>query len=86
LRAVLAHLGLNAHRLNPEYFPSAAAYRGKLENAGFAVDEIAIVPRPTVSPSGLEVWLDTFTEDCLAPWRSPTGCGSRRSVEADVDG
>ena len=65
LSAVLARRGLDAHRLSPWYFPSAEAYRKKLETAGFAVEEIAIVPRPTVLPSGLEAWLDTFAEDFL---------------------
>src|ERR1700730_16942748 len=37
LSAVLARHGLDAHRLNPWYFPSADAYPGKLEDAGFTV-------------------------------------------------
>jgi len=63
IRAVLARRGLDAQRLSPWWFPSAAAYRAKLEAAGFAVDEIAIVPRPTPLSAGLEAWLDIFTED-----------------------
>ena len=47
LSAVLAGRGLDARRLNPWYFPSAEAYRKKLEQAQFTVEEIAIVPRPT---------------------------------------
>jgi len=65
LSAVLARRGLDAHRLSPWYFPSADAYREKLEAAGFTVEEIAIVPRPTVLPAGLEPWLDAFCEDFL---------------------
>ncbi len=65
ISAVLARRGLAAHRLSPWWFPSAAAYRGKLDAAGFAVDEIRIVPRPTPLPSGIEAWLDTFTEDFI---------------------
>src|SRR5271165_7296503 len=67
LSAVLARRGLDAQRLNPWYFPSADAYRGKLEEAGFTVEEIAIVPRPTTLPTGIEAWLDTFAEDFLGP-------------------
>jgi SAM-dependent methyltransferase len=63
IRAVLARSGLDAGRLSPWWFPSAAAYRAKLEAAGFIVDDICIVPRPTPLPAGLEAWLDTFTED-----------------------
>jgi SAM-dependent methyltransferase len=67
MRAVLGRRGIDAQRLSPWYFPSAEAYRGKLEMAGFTVDDIAIVPRPTPLPAGLEAWLDTFTEDFFAP-------------------
>jgi len=60
LSAVLGRRGLDAHRLSPWYFPSAAAYRSKLEEAGFAIEDIRIVPRPTVLPTSIEPWLDTF--------------------------
>ncbi|MGA8383399.1 MAG: methyltransferase domain-containing protein [Stellaceae bacterium] len=63
IRAVLARRGLDAQRLSPWWFPSAAAYRARLEAAGFAVDEIAIIPRPTPLSAGLDAWLDAFTED-----------------------
>ncbi|MBV8739574.1 MAG: SAM-dependent methyltransferase, partial [Alphaproteobacteria bacterium] len=71
LSAVLGRRGRDAHRLNPWYFPSAEAYREKLEAAGFMVDDIRIVPRPTPLPTGLEAWLETFAEDFFAPL-SPT--------------
>jgi SAM-dependent methyltransferase len=67
LSAVLARRGRDASRLSPWYFPSADAYRKKLEAAGFAVAEIAIIPRPTTLPTGIEAWLDTFADDFLAP-------------------
>lgn len=67
LSAVLARRGLDARRLSPWYFPSADAYRAKLEAAGFAIEEIAIVPRPTTLPTGIEPWLDTFAEDFFHP-------------------
>jgi len=67
LSAVLARRGLDAHRLNPWYFPSAEAYRKKLEQVHFTVEEIAIIPRPTFLPTGIEAWLDTFAEDFFLP-------------------
>jgi SAM-dependent methyltransferase len=67
LSAVLGRRGLDVRKLSPWYFPSVAAYRQKLEAAKFAVAEIAIIPRPTVLESGLEAWLDNFTEDLFAP-------------------
>jgi len=66
-RAVLRRRGIEALNLSPWYFPSAAAYRARLEAAGFRVEEIAIVPRPTPLEAGLGAWLDTFTEDFLNP-------------------
>ena len=67
LAAVVGRRGLDFHRLSPWYFPSAAAYGAKLEAAGFAIDEIAVHPRPTVLESGLEAWLDNFCDDFFAP-------------------
>src|SRR5580693_4061974 len=66
-RAVLARRGLEALKLSPWYFPSADAYRAKLEAAGFRVEEIAIIPRPTPLEAGFAAWLDTFCEDFLSP-------------------
>ncbi len=89
LSAVLARRGLDAHRLNPWYFPSAEAYRKKLEQARFAVEQIALVPRPTILPTGIEAWLDTFAEDFLGPLPQPDRSRarrSRRSVAAGLDG
>ena len=67
MRAVLARRGIEALSLSPWYFPSAGAYQKKLEAAGFAVEEIAIIPRPTPLAAGLGAWLDAFAEDFLNP-------------------
>lgn len=80
LSAVLARRGLDAHRLSPWYFPSADAHRKKLEEAGFRVEEIAIVPRPTALPTGIEAWLDTFAEDFLGPLPQPDRLRARTEV------
>ncbi|HYU11712.1 MAG TPA: methyltransferase domain-containing protein, partial [Stellaceae bacterium] len=63
MRAILARRGIEALSLSPWYFPSAEAYREKLEAAEFRVEEIAIIPRLTPLPAGLGAWLDTFAED-----------------------
>jgi trans-aconitate methyltransferase len=65
LSAVLARRGIDARMHNPWYFPSAEAYRKKLEAAGFRVEEIAIIPRPTHIAAGIEPWLDAFCEPFL---------------------
>lgn len=41
-------------------FPSVGLQRRRLEALGFAVDEIALIPRPTPLPTGLSGWLATF--------------------------
>jgi SAM-dependent methyltransferase len=81
-RAVLGRRGLDALALSPWYFPSAAAYRAKLEAAGFRVDEIAIVPRPTPLEAGFAAWLDTFCEDFFAPLRPGDRVAAKREVTA----
>ncbi len=63
LSAVVSRRGLDARQLSPWWFPSAGAYRERLEASGFTVDDIRIVPRPTPLPAGLEAWLDAFTDD-----------------------
>jgi trans-aconitate methyltransferase len=78
--AVLARRGLDAHRLSPWWFPSAAAYGAKLEAAGFTIDEIRIVPRPTPLPAGLEPWLDTFAEDFLGALPVPDRPPARAEI------
>ena len=46
--------------LIPWYFPTPDEYRPKLEGAGFTVEYIALVPRPTPLPTGMRGWLETF--------------------------
>jgi len=80
LAAVLARRRLDANRLSPWYFPSAAAYRQKLEGAGFAVTDIGIFPRPTVLASGIEAWLDNFAEDFFTPLPQPDRSAARAEL------
>lgn len=46
--------------LIPWYFPSPDEYRQRLEEAGFQIEYIALVPRPTPLPTGMRGWLETF--------------------------
>lgn len=50
----------NSAALIPWYFPTPHEYRHQLERAGFEVDYIALIPRPTPLPTGMRGWLDTF--------------------------
>ncbi len=44
----------------PWFFPSAEEYAALLELAGFRVDYIESIPRPTPLKSGVEKWLEIF--------------------------
>jgi trans-aconitate methyltransferase len=80
LSAILARRGLDAHQLSPWYFPSAAAYRKKLEAAGFSVEDIRIIPRPTTLPTSIETWLDTFGEAFFGALPEPDRSPARAEV------
>jgi trans-aconitate methyltransferase len=65
LERALERRGIDGRALNPWYFPTAAAYRSRLEAGGFVVDHIALFPRPTSLPGDIAGWLDTFAESYL---------------------
>jgi len=44
----------------PWYFPTAQEYRAVLEAAGFHVDYVEVIPRPTPLPAGMRAWLEVF--------------------------
>ena len=80
LSAVLGRRGRDAHQLSPWYFPSAGAYREKLEAAGFSVEDIRIIPRPTALPTSIEPWLDTFGEAFFGALLEPDRPAARAEV------
>ena len=49
----------------PWYFPTVDDYRGRLERGGFAVDYIALIPRPTPLPTDMTGWIETFGDSLL---------------------
>jgi trans-aconitate methyltransferase len=67
LRAVFARNGLSEEKLEANYFPTPAAYGELLEQHGFRVEQIGLIPRPTALPSsGMRGWLETFRRGVLA--------------------
>lgn len=46
----------------PWFFPSVEEYQGLLEQAGFHVKYIELIPRQTPLKSGVEKWLEIFAE------------------------
>ena len=62
LVAVLERRGADGRGAIPWYFPTPEAYAARLEAAGFAVESIALIPRPTPLPTDMAGWLETFGE------------------------
>ena len=60
-----ARRGIDGEAASPWYFPTPEEYRARLEAAGFEVETIALIPRPTVLPGKMEAWLETFGEAFL---------------------
>jgi trans-aconitate methyltransferase len=47
---------------NPWYFPSVEEFEQVLKNAGFTVDYLELISRPTPLQSGIESWLEIFAD------------------------
>jgi SAM-dependent methyltransferase len=80
--ALTASLEAAGHPVPPSPwdFPSPAAQRARLEAAGFAVVSIALIPRPTPLPTGIEGWLATFA----APFMPGLDAAARAAVTRDT--
>lgn len=60
LLAVLGRRNIDGLARWPWYYPTIEEYTARLEQGGFRVREMALIPRPTPLPTGIEGWLDTF--------------------------
>jgi trans-aconitate methyltransferase len=69
IRTALVHAlnrrGLDGEARVPWYFPTPGDYATRLERAGFRVDSIALIPRPTPLPGDVIAWLETFAQNFL---------------------
>ncbi len=65
LQTVLGRHGIDAEAAAASFFPSPAIYTRLLQQAGFSVNSIELVPRPTPLPAGMEAWLNTFRNGVL---------------------
>ena len=52
--------GVDGEARVPWYFPTPGDYATRLERAGFRVDSIALIPRPTPLPGDIIGYLETF--------------------------
>ena len=60
LVATLRRHGVQLEERLGWYYPTVAEYRSVLEQAGFVVESIELIPRPTPLPTGMRGWLETF--------------------------
>lgn len=80
LIAVLEARGLDGAAAVPWYFPTPEEYRAVLEGAGFAVERIELIARPTPLPTDLGGWLATFAEPFLGRLPEVTRDAAREDV------
>jgi trans-aconitate methyltransferase len=60
LRSALAARNINAP--DPWFFPTPEHYHALLEQQGFKVQWVVLVPRPTLLPGDVGAWLNTFAQ------------------------
>jgi trans-aconitate methyltransferase len=70
LADALNRRGIDGQSAVPWYFPTVEEYSAKLRTAGFSINTMALIPRPTPLPGDVTGWLETFAEsftECLPP-------------------
>ena len=66
LMAVLERHGFGELEKNVNYYPTVNAYTRQLTRRGFAVEQMALIPRPTpLGAGGMRGWLETFRNGVL---------------------
>lgn len=66
LLAVLAQHGYGDREDGVNYYPTPDAYRRRLEQHGFRVERIELIPRPTpLGEGGMAAWLNVFRRGVL---------------------
>jgi trans-aconitate methyltransferase len=66
LMAVLARHGFGELENEVNYYPTPGAYTRRLEKAGFRVEQMELIPRPTpLEAGGMADWLRTFRRGVL---------------------
>jgi trans-aconitate methyltransferase len=77
--------GLDGESRVPWYFPTPGDYATRLERAGFRVDSIALIPRPTPLPGDVIGWLETFGESFTSALPLQERGAYLREVQADLE-
>ena len=89
IRTALVHAlnqrGLNGEAHVPWHFPTPGDYTTRLEKAGFRVDSIALVPRPTPLPGDIVPFLETFAQSFLSVLPAGARAGYLGEVRAILE-
>jgi trans-aconitate methyltransferase len=65
IRGVLAKHGFDWSGKKPVTYPSVQKFKSVLEDAGFEVPYMELIPRPTPLPTGMRGWIETFGSSFL---------------------
>lgn len=66
MRTAIERFGFDGSKDDVNYYPTPEIYTRCLEQHGFAVERIALIPRPTPLPeSGMSGWIRTFRRGVL---------------------
>jgi trans-aconitate methyltransferase len=69
----------------PWHFPTPGDYATRLERAGFRVDSIALIPRPTPLPGDIIWFLETFAQSFLYALPTTTRADYLQEVRAVLE-
>lgn len=77
--------GLDGEARVPWYFPTPGDYATRLERAGFRVDTIALIPRPTPLPGDIIGYLETFAQNFFKGLSEPERAEYLQEVRAALE-
>ena len=81
----LERRGIDGESYVPWYFPTPGDYATRLERAGFRVDTIALIPRPTPLPGDVVDWLQTFAHSFLLALPESARAEYLQEVRAELE-
>jgi len=66
MRTAIEHFGFDGSKDDVNYYPTPVIYTRRLEEHGFTVERMALIPRPTPLPEGgMNGWIRTFRRGVL---------------------
>ena len=85
LVGALTRRGIDGEARVPWYFPTPDDYTARLERAGFQVERMALIPRPTSLPGDIIGWLETFAQAFFLGFSASERSSYLQEVRADLE-